>query len=283
MNFSPSSPSADPPKNPTRGPGWTPHRINGLPPDLNEELLPPRLAHLPPYQAPQHPATPTPPPPHDARSLLFPHMGEKIPLGVIHEAVDIRRMRDAVRLTATLFRDVERPWGTTENFPLSAHAFEVGLLLALAGAKPDTIIAGFLHDLLEEYIPTEQAQLANTVRQRFGPEVLRLIRAVTEPPKTAQAGNWLTRKGAALQQLLESDSEVAMVSCAAKISTLAAGNKFLEERQLAKWTSGSFEENLEFFRRLRAAYEVKRVPKALLVQFDLELACFAQGAPKGTS
>lgn len=189
---------------------------------------------------------------------------------------DLLDIRSALRLSFRLFDEQRRSWGPSETLPLSAHTSEVGMLLLASGEKRCVIIAGFLHDLFEGYIKTDRAELEARVRNKFGDEVVRLIESVTEPPKSALPGNWAERKSAVLEKLEKEDRDAATLSCATKISTIAAGNKYLRMgRPLSEWSAGGAQENLDVFEKHLELYARKGVTPALLEQFDLELSLFA--------
>src|SRR4051794_10436129 len=57
------------------------------------------------------------------------------------------------------------------------HSLLVGGLLAEEGCSPTLVVAGILHDVVEDTCVTEAE-----VRQRFGDEIGGLVAAVTEDP-----------------------------------------------------------------------------------------------------
>ena len=63
-----------------------------------------------------------------------------------------------------------------EQIPYVAHCYMVGLILSSAGFKEEVIIAGILHDLLEDTETTE-----GEIRSQFGEYVLELVKHVTNP------------------------------------------------------------------------------------------------------
>lgn len=188
-------------------------------------------------------------------------------------------IREAIEFSAELFRGVQRRWGPNENMALFSHQYEVGLLLALSGYGRDVIVAGFLHDLFEDYVSHDKQRLRNQALTQFGDRVVQLVDAVTEPPKRGNSNFW-ERKLAVLNQISVGDSEMAALSCATKISTIAAGNKFLwMGRPISEWSAGSHDENIRYFDLLLAQYEEKGVNSSLLSEFRRELERFKGWAP----
>lgn len=191
---------------------------------------------------------------------------------------DAQTIRYAAQLSSDLFEDVPRKWGPTETLPLSAHEYEVGMLLALAGESRDLIIAGLLHDVFEDYVQTDEFHLRDTIRREFGTRVLELIERVTEPPKSSAPGNWWDRKLMVLYKIRDGDKDAATLACAAKISTLAAGNKMLYMgRPVSEWSSGPLEDNVRVFNFWAREFECKGVSPLLLNQFRAELELFKRG------
>ena len=60
--------------------------------------------------------------------------------------------------------------------PFFIHPYSVGMILMIAGFSEDVVIAGLLHDVVED---TEIG--LETIRAEFGQKVARLVKAVTDP------------------------------------------------------------------------------------------------------
>jgi hypothetical protein len=205
----------------------------------------------------------------------------KIRLTPYSEA-DIRLMSRGVWAAHNLFIDAKpRPWGPAEQLSMFRHAAEVGLLLIGAHQRAEIVTAGLMHDFYEGYVVTPtRGEIQSYVSDRFGGEIHRLLEAVTEPPKRPNHQNWWDRKLAVIRSLEEHDVGANTIVCAAKISTIAEGNKFLHKGgELQRWTSGSWDDNLRVFQTLRDLFEEKGVPRVLLERFDLELARWRSNAP----
>ncbi len=105
----------------------------------------------------------------------------------------------------------------TEPLPYITHPVSVALLLADAEADEDTIIAGLLHDTIEDTATTHEE-----LTQVFGSRVADLVLAVSEP-KQAPDGtpyNWRNRKEAYLRQLQEAEDAAVLVSMADKVDNI---------------------------------------------------------------
>jgi (p)ppGpp synthase/HD superfamily hydrolase len=189
---------------------------------------------------------------------------------------DMIEIRDALRMSHLLMNGAERKWGVDGTIAHVSHTSEVGMLLMSAGAGRELIQAGFLHDVLEGYVPESVSELEAFVVQRFGQRVVDLIKAVTEPPKSAQPGNWWERKAAVLAELSSGDLDVATLTCAIKISTLSEGNYFLEKGgAIAGWSAGSYPDNLRLYQMYLDEFVRWNVAPALVQMYRHELGRFA--------
>ncbi len=186
-------------------------------------------------------------------------------------------LSEAVLFSHQKFADAKsRPWGPHERLPMFRHAAEVGILLACAGESAEVVAAGLLHDFLELYIPgVSEKDMDTMLYLAFTPRVAEIVRNITEPPKGSSSENWLERKIKVLNSLKSQGRDASTVALAAKISTMTEGNKHLHVTQspddISKWSKGSWEQNLEMFKRLRSVFEEKGCPKILLDRYDLEL------------
>jgi hypothetical protein len=77
------------------------------------------------------------------------------------------------------------------------HPLTVGLILAQAGASEEVIVAGILHDTVEDSHPDAKVTIG-TIEERFGQRVAKLVRAVTEENKNL---SWKERKEQALKHI----------------------------------------------------------------------------------
>jgi (p)ppGpp synthase/HD superfamily hydrolase len=98
------------------------------------------------------------------------------------------------------------------DIPYISHPFAVGMILLQAKCKEEVIIAGILHDTLEDTKTTE-----GDIRNKFGEEVLRLVLGASEPVKS---DTWEERKRHTLEFLQSADLAVRQVVCADKLHNL---------------------------------------------------------------
>jgi (p)ppGpp synthase/HD superfamily hydrolase len=112
------------------------------------------------------------------------------------------------------------------NVPYIVHPFQVALILKLHGFDEDVVIAGALHDTVED-CGCSVADIA----AEFGEEVARLVAGVSET-KTDDGGArrpWRVRKEEQLAHLAQADSHMAALkaadslqNCASTVSDLQA-------------------------------------------------------------
>lgn len=96
----------------------------------------------------------------------------------MHETTETARLLEAAHFAAEVHRR-QRDKGF-EGGPYVNHLLEVAHLLALAGAPNDVIVAGLLHDTIED--STEDVLLVDhaLLVQRYGPAVADLVLEVTD-------------------------------------------------------------------------------------------------------
>lgn len=97
-----------------------------------------------------------------------------------------------------------------DGAPFILHPLEVASLLYHAGAPDHVVAAGVLHDAVEKSHVCE-AEL----QERFGPEVARLVLAVSEDESIVP---YTERKAALRRQAAEAGAEALMVMAADKVS-----------------------------------------------------------------
>lgn len=148
------------------------------------------------------------------------------------------RIGAAVSYAATAHADQFRKRSTgdeRERIRYLSHLLGVaGIVLEDLGTD-DEVIAGLLHDVLEDQDPdkTRAAEIASM----FGPEVLRMVQAATGPKKEDEGmAEFLTRKSVYLAQLREERSVGAIrVSLADKVHNARSTVNDLEAEGPSVW------------------------------------------------
>jgi (p)ppGpp synthase/HD superfamily hydrolase len=125
------------------------------------------------------------------------------------------RVRQALQFAARRHHGQMRM--ETEPLPYITHPVSVAILLADADADEDTIIAGLLHDVIED---TKTS--AEEITEAFGEKVTVYVLSVSEP-KIGESGErltWRGRKETYLAQLAVADTNAVLVSMADKVDNI---------------------------------------------------------------
>lgn len=125
------------------------------------------------------------------------------------------RVDNAIRLASHLHRHQTRL--DVDRSPYICHLMSVATLLMKVTDDEDVIIAGLLHDSLEDVPKYTFEKLVEDTNER----VANIVKYVTEPldanKKEDEQLPWLVRKEAYLNNLRQGGTESAMVSTADKI------------------------------------------------------------------
>lgn len=121
-----------------------------------------------------------------------------------------KKIQDAIHFaiqTHQLDQDQKRK-GT--EIPYIIHPLSVGLILTRVNASEDVIIAGILHDAIEDSIESKKVT-KQLVAQQFGEKVAKVVDDVTEQDKSLP---WAERKRLALAHIAEMDHDSLLVKSA---------------------------------------------------------------------
>lgn len=136
------------------------------------------------------------------------------------------------------------------DIPYISHPYGVGMLLLKAGCEEEVIIAGILHDTLEDTDTSEEEIL-----EHFGQEVLIIVKGCSEPDKKA---SWEERKQHTIDYLKQAPLSVRQVACADKLHNLRsikrdlavmgeeAWEKFNRGKEMQEWYYSELVKSLEY-------------------------------------
>ncbi|AST91828.1 MULTISPECIES: HD domain-containing protein [Sutcliffiella] len=154
------------------------------------------------------------------------------------------------------------------NIPYISHPFAVGMMLQKENCEEEVVIAGILHDIVEDTeITLKELSLI------FGEKVSTLVDKCTEKNKKL---SWEERKSDAIQKVKTADKETCFIICADKLHNLLSiqedlkkngaevWSRFNRGREKQKWYYESVMDNLEqqigdenIFKQLKTAiYDV---------------------------
>ena len=131
---------------------------------------------------------------------------------------------DYAILFATKAHDGQRR--KTDNVDMIFHPFTVGMLLQKEGADEDTVIAGILHDVVEDTKYT-----LDDIENIFGKNVRNIVEEVTEDKSL----EWKKRKEEAIEKVRNASIQGKMVECADKINNLESLYDLLQEKGAEVW------------------------------------------------
>lgn len=118
------------------------------------------------------------------------------------------KIHDAI-IFATLKHHGQKRKGT--DIPYIVHPMEVMQVLTANGCSDNVIVAGILHDVLEDTDTTKKEVL-----ESFGQDVLDIVLCESED----KSKSWKERKQATIDHLASSSKEVKLVCCADKLSNI---------------------------------------------------------------
>lgn len=101
------------------------------------------------------------------------------------------------------------------EIPYVVHPIEVGIILGENGAAQDVIIAGMLHDTIEDTDLTLQ-----NIRRMFGRHIAELVAGASESNRGVPGVTWEQRKQHTIDYLKTASEEVQMIACADKLSNM---------------------------------------------------------------
>ncbi len=128
-----------------------------------------------------------------------------------------KKIKDAIKFSIKTHEVYQKQKRKGKDIPYITHPLTVGLILARAGASEEVIIAGILHDTVEDSTP-EKKVTREMIAERFGDKVGELVLSVTETNKELP---WEERKTEALEHIKKFTQESALIKSADVISNMS--------------------------------------------------------------
>lgn len=139
------------------------------------------------------------------------------------------RVQKAIKFAAKTHNQYQQQTRKGKPIPYITHPLTVGIILSQAGAAEDVIVAGILHDTIEDSIE-EKKVTTEMLAERFGDNVACLVMSVTEEDKNA---GWEKRKICALEKISELSPDNLLIKSADIIANVAETvddyNRYQEE------------------------------------------------------
>lgn len=120
----------------------------------------------------------------------------------------------AIKFAAKTHNHYQEQKRKGKRIPYISHPLTAGIILALAGASEDVIVAGILHDTIEDSID-EKKVTGTMIEERFGGKVRELVESVTEMDKSLP---WAERKAIALSHIEHFSEDSVLVKSADVLS-----------------------------------------------------------------
>lgn len=117
--------------------------------------------------------------------------------------------------------------------PYLTHLLAVSALVGESGGGEDEMIAGLLHDAVED---GGGAPVLAEIRARFGEGVAAIVAGCTDDDSGGEKAPWLERKRAYLAHLAGAPLPVLRVSCADKLHNARSIHRDLRDQGPVVWT-----------------------------------------------
>jgi (p)ppGpp synthase/HD superfamily hydrolase len=114
------------------------------------------------------------------------------------------------------------------DIPYISHPVAVGMILMKAGYSDDLIVAGLLHDTVEDTEITLE-----DIQREFGAKIAEMVAGCSEPDKSL---SWIERKEHTLEFLKSASEDIRAVACADKLHNIRSIIKNFEELGDEVWT-----------------------------------------------
>ena len=124
-----------------------------------------------------------------------------------HSCVDLS-IHDAIIFAS---RKHDKQYRKSTDIPYISHIMEVMQILIENKCEKDVIIAGILHDTLEDTDTTEEE-----IKQLFGEKIVSIVQSESEDKSL----DWFARKSITISKLHSASIEEKLVLCADKLSNM---------------------------------------------------------------
>lgn len=169
-----------------------------------------------------------------------------------------KKILKAIKFAAKTHNHYQQQTRKGKVIPYISHPLTAGIILSLASASEDVIVAGILHDTIEDSID-EKKVTPQMIEERFGKKVKDLVVSVTEMDKTLP---WAQRKADALEHIRHFSQGSVLVKSADVLSngTELADDYARDGKEVFKRFRASASDTLANYERVIAAL-LKRWPK----------------------
>ena len=155
------------------------------------------------------------------------------------------------------------------KFPFIIHPYSVAAILSNYPDNEDTIIAGLLHDVLEDVPGYSEIDMG----EDFGEKITEIVKGVSEDKdlnnKSNEKESWDYRKNKYLEGLKNDSQESLMVCAADKIHNLASMAEAYKEKETMAFENfnASIEKRIKFHRDVLAILK-KRLKNNIVAELE---------------
>lgn len=126
------------------------------------------------------------------------------------------RVKNAIRFSIKTHEIYQKQKRKGKDVAYITHPMTVGTILAMAGAREDVVIAGILHDTIEDSIEEKKVD-EKMLRERFGKRVMEIVKSVSEDKECL---DWEERKSRAREKIKKFKHDSLLVKSADVISNV---------------------------------------------------------------
>lgn len=170
----------------------------------------------------------------------------------------------ALKVASKAHRDQTRK-GT--DIPYIAHPVAVAMIISKYTTDENTVVAGILHDILEDVKPTVYSE--TDMRNDFGDEIVKIVKDVSEDKTAGEPEKpWIERKKGYLAHLDGVEDERSLiVSIADKIHNLTDILEEYERVGDSIWQkfNASKDDELWFYSEFLKIVEKKQIPEQIKI------------------
>ncbi len=135
-----------------------------------------------------------------------------------------KKIQKAIRFAIKTHEGFQKQKRRGKDIPYIVHPLTAGLILSLAGGSEDLIIAGILHDTIEDSV-VEKKVTKELLTEKFNDNVAQLVDSVTEQDKSLP---WEERKNAATEHIRTFSNDSVLLKSADVIANTSESDSFKE-------------------------------------------------------
>lgn len=127
-----------------------------------------------------------------------------------------KNVQKAIKFAAKTHNHYQQQTRKGKVIPYITHPLTVGLILSLSGASEDVVVAGILHDVVEDCAEHKKVT-PDMLAERFGGAVAELVMDVTETDRSLP---WEERKAEALAHIAHFTHDALLLKSADVLSNM---------------------------------------------------------------